>query len=333
MSLGKVCYQSVYRENAGVALYGAEKTATMNMLAGTSKKKEHISMEFGEKIKKLREEKGMTQQTMAEQLYVTRQAVSRWECGARYPDLLTAKKIAQILEVSIDELVSGEELQKNIEREPILARPVENIFQTVLYTVAVVAYLLMCVFSAYSFLTLEKMAGTPAGEITLGTVAVTVGYVVNLIVLLLGLAWSVKNRLTAKRTGVIMAFPYVVEVLQFVCTMIEMAIKLNGSMTLIGGIVEWLTEFVIPLVFALCILLYFCDERKHIPYWVIWGICAVNLLEWTNMLRIWLPRATDLGFVVRMVHLLGKTGIVVLLGYQAYILHQKQKKGVKSVKE
>lgn len=49
-------------------------------------------VEFGKKIKQLREEKGMTQQTLAELLYVTRQAVSRWECGARVPDLLTVKK-------------------------------------------------------------------------------------------------------------------------------------------------------------------------------------------------------------------------------------------------
>lgn len=41
-------------------------------------------VEFGEKVKKLREEKGMTQQTMADQLYVTRQAVSRWECGVSH---------------------------------------------------------------------------------------------------------------------------------------------------------------------------------------------------------------------------------------------------------
>ena len=73
-------------------------------------------VEFGEKVKHFREEKGMTQQTMAEKLYVTRQAVSRWECGARYPDLLTAKKISKILDVSLDELLSGEELKEKIEK-------------------------------------------------------------------------------------------------------------------------------------------------------------------------------------------------------------------------
>ena len=42
-------------------------------------------MEFGEKLRQSREAKGMTQQKLADRLFVTRQAVSRWECGARYP--------------------------------------------------------------------------------------------------------------------------------------------------------------------------------------------------------------------------------------------------------
>lgn len=40
-------------------------------------------MEFGEKLRTLREKNGMTQQTLADQLYVTRQAVSRWEVCAQ----------------------------------------------------------------------------------------------------------------------------------------------------------------------------------------------------------------------------------------------------------
>ena len=38
-------------------------------------------MEFGEKLRQAREAKGMTQQKLADRLFVTRQAVSRWECG------------------------------------------------------------------------------------------------------------------------------------------------------------------------------------------------------------------------------------------------------------
>ena len=66
----------------------------------------------------------MTQQTLSDALYVTRQAVSRWECGARYPDLLTAKKLSEVLEVSLDELLSGEEMKKCVEKNPIVESPV-----------------------------------------------------------------------------------------------------------------------------------------------------------------------------------------------------------------
>ena len=46
-------------------------------------------VEFGEQLRRAREKTGLTQQTLAEKLYVTRQTVSHWECGDRYPDLLT----------------------------------------------------------------------------------------------------------------------------------------------------------------------------------------------------------------------------------------------------
>ena len=62
--------------------------------------KETKMSEFGENLRKAREAKGITQQTLAEALFVTRQTVSRWENGSRYPDLLTARKISEVLATS-----------------------------------------------------------------------------------------------------------------------------------------------------------------------------------------------------------------------------------------
>lgn len=65
-------------------------------------------MTIGEMIRTKRESLGMTQQELAEKLYVSRQTVSRWESGSRCPDIMTAKKIAVILGTTLDELVPGE---------------------------------------------------------------------------------------------------------------------------------------------------------------------------------------------------------------------------------
>ena len=99
-------------------------------------------VEFGEQLRRAREAKGMTQQSLAEQLYVTRQSVSRWECGDRYPDLLTTKKISQILEVSLDDLLSGKEMIKVVERNPVIENKVANMIMTVLYAFAALLYLI-----------------------------------------------------------------------------------------------------------------------------------------------------------------------------------------------
>lgn len=137
-------------------------------------------VEFGEKLKRAREEKGMTQQTLSDHLYVTRQAVSRWECGDRYPDLLTAKKLSEVLEVSMDELLSGEEMKKCVEKNPIVESPVIGRVQSALYALAGVAYLLMSI-STIRFL-MPELAGANLEVIGYGT-AYMLGYV--LITLLL----------------------------------------------------------------------------------------------------------------------------------------------------
>lgn len=67
-------------------------------------------MEFNEKLQHLRTGKNLTQEQLAEQLYVSRTAISKWESGKGYPNIESLKCISKFFLVSIDELLSGEEL-------------------------------------------------------------------------------------------------------------------------------------------------------------------------------------------------------------------------------
>ena len=67
-------------------------------------------MEFNEKLQQLRKDKGLTQEELAEMLFVSRTAVSKWESGRGYPNIDSLKAIAAFYSVSIDELLSGEEV-------------------------------------------------------------------------------------------------------------------------------------------------------------------------------------------------------------------------------
>lgn len=62
-------------------------------------------MSIGEKIKKARKENLFSQEMLAEKLGVSVQAVSKWECGLNYPDILYLPQIADYLNISLDELL------------------------------------------------------------------------------------------------------------------------------------------------------------------------------------------------------------------------------------
>ncbi|MEF9877310.1 MAG: helix-turn-helix transcriptional regulator [Gordonibacter sp.] len=61
-------------------------------------------MELNEKLKALRQERGMTQEQVAAKLYVSRTAVSKWETGGGSPNLDSLQALARLFEVSVDEL-------------------------------------------------------------------------------------------------------------------------------------------------------------------------------------------------------------------------------------
>lgn len=67
-------------------------------------------MEFSEKLQQLRKLNNLTQEQLAEQLFVSRTAVSKWESGKGYPNIDSLKSVSKLFSVSIDDLLSGDEL-------------------------------------------------------------------------------------------------------------------------------------------------------------------------------------------------------------------------------
>ncbi|MGI6563345.1 MAG: helix-turn-helix transcriptional regulator [Clostridia bacterium] len=67
-----------------------------------------MSGNIGQNIKRFREEKKMTQEQLAEQMNVTRQAVSNWENGKTLPNIDTLFRLSLIFEISIEEIIYGE---------------------------------------------------------------------------------------------------------------------------------------------------------------------------------------------------------------------------------
>ena len=67
-------------------------------------------MELSEKIQKLRKEHNLTQEQFAEKLFVSRTAVSKWETGRGMPSMESLQMIARLFRITLDELLSTEEI-------------------------------------------------------------------------------------------------------------------------------------------------------------------------------------------------------------------------------
>ena len=110
-----------------------------------------MKMEFNEKLQLLRKQNNMTQEQLAEKLYVSRTAVSKWESGKGYPNIESLKSISRLFSVTIDDLLSGEELI-SLAADENLANI--NKFYTLIYAILdlmMLVFLFLPLFSASSF--------------------------------------------------------------------------------------------------------------------------------------------------------------------------------------
>ncbi len=105
---------------------------------------------FGKFIKELREEKGWTQQDLADMIPIDRTAISKWELGKRSPDTLGLKKLSELFEITINELLSGE---KNVD-EHIVLNILEdrNKFKNRIKFLMLIICILLILFLSYYFI-------------------------------------------------------------------------------------------------------------------------------------------------------------------------------------
>ncbi len=120
-------------------------------------------MTFGEKIKKLRTENGLTQEQLADKLYVTRTAVSKWETGRGLPAIDTLKEMAELFGVSLDSLISDEDVQSKKLADEQRART--------FYVIAIIFLALTVGFTLAAYFAANKY-------FAIGSCAATAGYVV-----------------------------------------------------------------------------------------------------------------------------------------------------------
>ena len=69
-----------------------------------------MELMIGERIKKYRKEREMTQEALAQALSLSPQSVSKWECGDGYPDITLLPALANFFEVTVDELIGNDEI-------------------------------------------------------------------------------------------------------------------------------------------------------------------------------------------------------------------------------
>jgi len=76
-------------------------------------------MELGKQIKKLRTEANLSQEELAERIFVSRQTISNWENDRNYPDIKSLLLLSEVFQVSLDNLVKGDlkEMKREIDAQ------------------------------------------------------------------------------------------------------------------------------------------------------------------------------------------------------------------------
>ena len=283
--------------------------------------------EFGENIRKAREKLGITQQTLADRLYVTRQAVSRWENGSRYPDLLTAKRLSQELDATLDDLLSNDDMHTYPEVNPLIEYPLHKRVQTALFAASVVTNLIVLIWylgfiltgSERDFISHWDKVSQFTGM--LSTALITV-------VLIIGLVQSIKDKITpsvAARLAVMIIGVYMLN-----APAVDYCYYRNQTAeTAYIYIILTVAYLLVYTAMILSVLRFFCGKKPHspIPVYIFSGIMIVYNL-WEYLSTVTAMRGTPMVtkyMMISILRMLANLLIPALFIYMTAVLDRKRK--------
>ena len=102
--------------------------------------KKEYTMEFNEKLLELRKQKGLTQEELANALYVSRTAISKWESGRGYPSIDSLKTISDFFGITLDELLSADKVLTLAKED---SKQKENVFINTVFALLDIIVLLL----------------------------------------------------------------------------------------------------------------------------------------------------------------------------------------------
>lgn len=270
-------------------------------------------LEFGERLRNAREAKGMTQQSLAEQLFVTRQAVSKWECGDRFPDLITTKKLSTILGVSMDELMADTELKSVVEKSNVPDNPLLKKTILICFALLAVGFVLdgiICLINAirtnYSF------------DYSVFFYLIYVGIYVY------GFILALKGDLIPRKVGVINLTVFVA---LFISSLIRnLAFVFESEYMRDMFIRNTITTSIFPIISIIaCVEFYF--RNRHIKFWsVVIYIYSVIRIFSGLILMVFLDTHVDF-FLLAAVWFEALLGVFsfVLIIFTTDVIYKKRK--------
>ena len=274
--------------------------------------------EFGENIRKAREEMGITQQTLADKLYVTRQAVSRWENGSRYPDLLTAKALAKSLDTTLDDLLTDDDMRTYPEVNPVIEYPLTKRVQTALFAAAFAINLILTMW--YFFYNITDIRAFGIGNESVLRITYFSTYIIIISVLLYGVVKSIKDTVNPKATACIMT------------AIVSVDFVSNEFFELLTDSPAWfglLNYALIDILFIVSVLRFYFSKKLYRPIliYVLTGlVAALNLASYIHNLISVIGTADLRKFLTNgTLKLAAVLMIEILFIYMTAVLYRKRK--------